>query len=490
MRINSCLAAVIGACLALGCGGSVSSGYDASGGRTGSGGSGNPAGSGGNAGRGGAGASGGSADVTGSYNLTFKNVVSQGPAYPSPSEGATARVDIRKKGGSYEAVVTPRFGDPAKMTITVTASQVQLAGANVTIVAADGMGDTMTDTWDPIMIQRGSDGSLSGPIAAEGVENANMGDADLFYPVSSQGSVVPDKTAPEFAPLSGSVHGPANALLPWDKLSLRAAEGVDASKLGDKLHVDFASSTPPGTPPTVSWSLAPQPQDPTGWAGAVTATGTLDTWPSVSTSLTVTVDAGVPDLAGNVSKSFSTGSKLLWIGGPEPTVSYGANATDYGYWGNVTMLAPGDPACENGSGCARIGTFQNSGCGADRAGLAGVIEQPAGVLHIRYRVLVGPDYPGDTTMPSSVTTPFGVDTVAPGGVPTQTLATVDPASLSALPTPDGDLAWGTPWQTLDIPTTSDITGYAIYAGFAPGKCGPAWGPPTKAAVFISSVSAD
>lgn len=426
--------------------------------------------------------------ITGSFDLVFKDVKqgeSHGLSAPPASEGATARVDLRRSGSGYQALVTARWGEPAVMTATVTSGSVTLEGS----VGGFSEGNA-SDTWTKLVLPR-KNGTLSGAIRAEGTEDVFMGDVGDSYPITSGGTVGPDETAPELRASAPSPHGPDDAILPWDVLRLQAAEGVDERALANHIHVSASEGS---GEPRLAWSFTPAAPDDRAWGGSIGATGRFLDWPSALRGVRLDVDEGVPDLAGRTSPAVSFPQRILYIGDPQIGVYYGTDATDYGQWGKVTLRSPGDSVCEAGSSCAQLGPFTNTVCGAEPAGVAARLVARDGTLVVRYRVLVAAaQYGAPDAPPDWMDTPFSVDLVTPGGEPTPTRAPHANPVFVTLPTPVGELRWATEWSELEIPVTSNSKaelGYAIFAGASKGGCGGMGGPvppPSTMAVLVASV---
>ena len=167
MRSRASLLVLLALGFAVGCGGSVSDSTDQTNGDGGSAGAagGGLAGSSGTGGSAGSGGTSASEDIVGSYDLTFGEVTQDKPLFndlSSPSSKTNARVDIRASAGGYEAIVTPRFGAAAAMTVQATAGTVVLNGTPA-VVGSD-QGYNVTDTWTTFTLGRKPSGGLDGTV--------------------------------------------------------------------------------------------------------------------------------------------------------------------------------------------------------------------------------------------------------------------------------------------------------------------------------------
>jgi hypothetical protein len=110
---------------------------------------------------------------------------------------------------------------------------------------------------------------------------------------------------------------------------------------------------------------------------------------------------------------------------------------------------------------------------------------------VRYRVLVGEDYPGASGPPRWGGTPFSVDVATPGNAATYHSVQVASGDYHALPNPIGNLVWTTDEKTLTLPASGGSeVGFSLFAGLGPGDCSGGGGPvpaPVPTAVIVDSV---
>ena len=218
-------------------------------------------------------------------------------------------------------------------------------------------------------------------------------------------------------------------------------------------------------------------------------------WSWDGSTFALMLDAGVRDPAGHAAGAFNTMFNWLPLGQPVPSVEFASPIP--GVWGNVKFQQACPPgaacttqiSCESG-GCAVMGPFDNTVCGGPRMGIAGRLVKGANLV-VRYRVLVGADYPGASGPPSWGGTPFSVDIATPGSAATYHSVNVDSGEYHALPSPIGSLQWATDFRTLTLPVSAaSEVGFAVFAGLGPGDCG-GGGPvpaPVPTAVIIDSIS--
>ncbi len=441
---------------------------------------------------GGTGGAGGSGALSGSYDVVLSGVRQQDPNNPgiaSPSEGVRLRLDLRRQGEGYQAVVTPRFGQASALAVTLSRSAMTLSGA---VVVAGGAG--ATDTWATLTLQRAASGRLSGALSALGTEELLMGDVVSSGAVEADGNLTPDATAPELQVRLTSSVGPGDALLPWDPLVVVAAEGVQPAAWESRLGV-----VPLGDAqglPELGWELTPEPASPSAWAGALAAEGRWRRWSDGGVSFSVEVAAGTPDLAGHAAAALVAPAQLLWVGPPQPRIDYGADAIDYGQWGRVRWLAPGDAACEPGASCAKIGSFESGACGAGSpAGLAARLQRSGDVLHVRYRVEITlPDEGDPQPAPTWAPSPLGLELAVPGGRPRRTSVALESGAFTSWRVEGAARIWTTGWRTFDVPLAEEQSaeiGYALFAGLGPGTCtGGLIPPPVTTTVYVTSVTVD
>jgi hypothetical protein len=438
--------------------------------------------------------------IVGSFDVSFASVTYAnalppfGNAKPA-SFGKSARVDIRQlSNGGLDAVFTARWGTPAVYAVRVDASAVTLAGKGE--VWGTGVGDGK-DTWASLRFARGDGGALSGSMTANGSETVSGGDMLWQGDVLASGSIVKDATAPEVRAFVTSQEGPEAQLLAWEPLRVQTAEGVDASKLSSSFSLRAGSQ--PALP--VIFTVVTPDTEGARWAGATGMKGVLSSWDAIATpSLTLSAPGTLTDLAGHASLPFSTPVSYAPLMAGQRAHGFDSDVLTVASWGQPLVFLGGftgsDPHCENG-GCAEIGPFQNSVCGAPRIGIAGMIDGPlATKVVVRYRVLFGDgNGPGSSQPPPQYGAAFTVDVAIPGAEATSTGVNVAPSEITLLATTWGTLRWGTPWKTMTFALpggASPRAGFAVRAGAYAGSsfCGGPVPQPVETAVLVDSVAVE
>lgn len=441
-----------------------------------------------------------SGSFLGSFDLTFATATytsglppfgNQKPA----SYGKSARVDIRAAANeSFDAVFTARWGTPAVYDVKVDASAVTLSGKGEVWGAGFGGG---RDTWTSLRLARRADGALSGAMSATGTEEVSGGDVVWQGTVSASGSIDKDATAPEVKAFVTSPQGPEALLLAWDPLRVQVAEGIDAAKLSSSFALGAAGHH--ALP--IGWTIvAPESAD-ARWAGATGMKGVLTSWDDSATpSLALSAPGTLADRAGHASAPFSTPVAFASLVAGQRSHGFDTDVITVARWGQPLVFLGGftgsDPHCEQG-GCAEIGPFANSVCGAPRIGIAGMIDAPpATTLVVRYRVLFGDGSgPQSQQPPPQYGAAFSVEVATPGIEATSTGVSVAPAEITLLSSAWGTLRWATPWKTLRaaLPgSASPRTGFAIRAGAYAGSpyCGGPVPQPVETAILVDSVTVE
>jgi hypothetical protein len=421
------------------------------------------------AGAGGTGASAGSGGSSAvelrltSYDLKFEGVtLAHSTSGESPSEGASVRVDLGRFGSDYRATATPRWGYPSEATVVFEEPESGAKGVRLS-TGLHISGTNYIDDWHEITVSLDASGELRGPVTAAGTRRLAGGDFGYSVSLHASGTIELDQTAPQVDAVLESPHGPPGALLPWDELVVRAAEGVDAADLDSRIRVE--SAEPPV--PVIVRKRSPTADDPTAWSGSVRVNGRLQSWPDVNVDFALNIDAGAPDLVGLRTAGYTTKSTVMSFGSAVGRNDFDDNGPAVALWGRAARLGGStgaDPRCEN-NGCLMIGPLANAYC-AERSGIAGRITTTSPLVSMRYRVLVGPTHPASTELPP-FSPPLQFDLVAPGGEVTSTTLYIESSWMELLPEPQGALRWGTPWRTLETPIPAGDVGYSVYSGTLP-----------------------
>jgi hypothetical protein len=492
-----------GAAGAGGSGGAAAQGQGGSSGQGGSGGEAGAAGQGGagqgGAGQGGAGQGGsaGGADITGSYTLTFTSVDQSKSPFgnlTSPSPTTPARLDIRKNGEAYDAAFFARFSPvrPDPLTVTLSGESVLLEG--IAHVQGTSDGATVSDGWSALTLARSPDGSLAGTLSATGIETVLFGDSLGSTGISGTGTLSADTLPPELEADFSSAHGPTDALLPWDPLTVSLSEAIAPDLLLPHLSVAlFGPETP--LPLPVTWSFKPTADEPAAWAGAVAASGFLESWDlPASGSVALQISAGAADPSGNTAPALVAETKVLPVGQPTKAFPFDSDVVTEAHFGMSALLggfAGSDAHCEKG-GCVRLGPFEQGGCKAGGNGIAGrLAAKPGDTLSIRYRFAIAGAQGGPA--PQVFGAIFGVDLHGKKGVVSALDSEFGATTLHALPVVEDDLTWSSDWLTATRTVTGvegDDIGFVLYTGSSFSVCSSILPPPVKMALFIDSITVE
>lgn len=220
----------------------------------------------------------GSLPIEGTFDVTFDSATAtpqpnggSPPPTTPPSQGARARIDVRRTAaGAYEAVVTGRWGDAAPYAVAVSDTALTLTGQGGISVSTT-YGGTF-DRWETITLARDAHGELDGTLAATGHESIGDGDVGYELDLRGAGRIARDVTAPELRAELVSRLGPPGVLLPWDPIDIRAAEPVDVN--GVLEHTQLSGDH--GDSLTLRWEAVKD--DPTSWAGRTAYVGHVDDW--------------------------------------------------------------------------------------------------------------------------------------------------------------------------------------------------------------------
>jgi hypothetical protein len=415
----------------------------------------------------------GALHIEGSYDLVVSDVQGEPnpEPYPPPSTthpavGEHARLDIHKNGASYEAALTPEFGDATAMTVSFGADgTVTLAGD----VAFSGGASyaSVTDDLSALHFAVGGDGHFTGSFSAEGTENVFEGDVGWQGAISASGTTGADARPPtaQISPIASA----QGALLPWDTLYARMSEPVDGASLAGALSL---------TPGAASWQVQPAPFD---WIGATTAVGYRTSWSDFAGDATLSVAAGLADPSGNVSAATATPTSFLAV----PQAASFDGATLPAMWG-VAAPASTSESCGAAGSCVEIGPLDGP-CSAQAAGIAGRIGAPgAGKVSITFRVRAASQY-GQPYMGTGL----GLTLATPG----QPAQPIFDGQLSPALTETGDATYpyASDWTTavVKLPQSGAEIGFSIVPfGEATTYCGggPAL-PPVTVVVDVAQVTA-
>jgi hypothetical protein len=437
----------------------------------------------------------------------FKSVVAMrrmgAPTMAAPSEGASVRVDLRRSGAKFDAVVTPKWGTPIAYDVTESSTDLKLTGTGSDGATVSGnMFGYVTDKWKELRLARDAAGGLSGGVQGSGEETILTGDVIDMATLTTGGSIAPDGTLPELRSDVSSPVLPAGQLLPWDTIRVRAVEGIAADKFAAGLSVGRANPDPNAPMPVTTWVTGPT--DATSWAGAVTAAGKVASWDEINgiAMLVRATGAAVVDRAGhNMANAFSAPFTFIDLNVATTGYPLGAAPTPVpAKWGDaVTVhgMAGADPVCESGM-CLVVGPFDNNYCGVPRNGVAGRLGAPPTTggavrvnVRVRYRILTA-TAPGAT--PGTGPAPFSIDVTALGIDP-KTTEIASPA-LRDLGAAAGEMRYASDFLDAvapgpDVPSAAEF-GFAIYAGTRSTiSCGPGGGllpPPVKTELVIDKIT--
>ena len=398
-------------------------------------------------------------DTTGSCCITQPDV-----GHPILSQHA--RLDVRKAGDGYDAVITPDFGDPAVMTVVVGKDgNVTLTGS--VSFSGGGAYATTTDAWSTIVLPVGNDGHLAGTYTATGQENVFEGDVGWTGNATGAGALASDTRAPQAR--ASMVASATSVTLPWDALYARVSEPVGANALSGALALSPASGSA-----NVSWQLGSTSAD---WLGSVSVTGYRTSWSDFSGAATFSVAGGLVDPSGNASASVSTPITFLDV--PKATSFGGANPP--ALWGQ-TQIATGTDACGTASSCIEIGPLDGP-CSAQPGGLAARLDNAAGkTIVVTYRMRVASQY-GQPYFEG-----VGFSLATPGSAVQS--ATDSTLTVQFAQTTDATYDYATDWVTAKLAAPAGEVGLALSPfGAASMYCGggPAM-PPVKLVVDVAAIS--
>jgi hypothetical protein len=230
----------------------------------------------------------GSLHVEGSYDFTTSsfNVDSTNSCCIEPNEGHPilsqhARLDIQKHGDGYVAVLTPDFGDPQQMTVSVTSDKVTLTGSSASF-SGGGAYQSITDSLDTIVLPIGSDGKLAGTFTGSGQENVFEGDVGWQGDATAAGQIGADTRAPQAQ--ASVISSATSVVLPWDTLYVRSSEPVMDLQKAVSLTAASGNVDAKWTSGTANSVV-----------GDVSMTGYRTSWGALPGSATLAVSSGLTD---------------------------------------------------------------------------------------------------------------------------------------------------------------------------------------------------
>ncbi len=386
--------------------------------------------------------------IEGSYDFTVSDVTvtnQQGCCTPPPNAGHPAigqhaRLDIRKNGAGFDAVITPEFADPQTMTVTVgTDGTVTLQG-QVNFNGSSTYGST-SDELDTIQLAVGSDGHFAGSFTATGQENIFEGDVGWNAQASATGAIGADARPPQAQ--ANAIASAPSVVLPWDALSARISEPVDQKALASAITLSPSSGKA-----NVSWQVGGA----VDWLGGVSVTGYRTSWSDFSGSASLGVAGGLADPSGNVSSTIGMQLQFLDV----PKAATFAGGTVPAMWG-AAQVATTTESCGTAGACIEIGPLDGP-CSVQAGGIAGRLDASGGgsKLEITFRARAVGQY-GQPYMMGGI----GIEVATPGN-PSQWVS--DQAlNPSFQQTADTQYPYASDWVTADIalPVSGSEIGFAV-----------------------------
>lgn len=444
------------------------------------------AGKGGSGQAGGAGKAGGAGAVSyepkGYFDLTFNSVTATVPMGPGdvepPSQKTALRVDLPEapaKGATWQATVTPRWGQPALFTVTAVEGGLLLKGS--TTLTETTSTRRVTDVWQSFTLEMKGK-ALTGKVSSTGQESVYQGELGWSGALSGGGDLRPDATLPEGRAANEPGAGPEGALLPWDAVQVRFAEPLKPTEALAKLALQGEGGSVP-----LAWDQPKGTLD-----GSVsTLAGYQQGWDGVVGAAKLQLHDGFRDPALNEGQGFEKDFSVISV----PPAPVGGVVWGDGHqvlWGSSASFV--GETCE-GKGCLAVGPFMSSSCGVSSAGAAlRLPAPPVGVTKLRIRLRALLSQPA-TTEPGGPAGPalLTVDVARPGKGATS----VEVPTPSALEADDGgSLPFASAWTTVlvQVPDGVGEVGVALRAGgFGSGKlCGETGKKnPAQAEVLVGSV---
>ena len=385
--------------------------------------------------------------------------------------GQTFRVDFAEEGGRARARITPRWGRTTSYDVTTRDGRLSLVPTNE--------GDTATLAGRSTFARSSTelslitlDGRLADGVARVGGLGEFQGDelltsGDVVAMGAAMGALAgaPDDEAPELRLEFDTRRG---GLLPWSDATVAFAEPVALAAVRERL-----TGVPEDTMLTDDPSTSRVRLSRAGW------------WPAGD--LRVVVDAGYPDLAGNVGASVMGGGRVL-DAAPAERLELEAESESV-IWDGAQRGAPTGTSCEDGTadGCVAVVRRSNDfmRCG-ETGGLFVRVRRatPFRTLRVRARLLLpegGSLFDGANSL--------GVE--AAGENTRAAVVSATPIAPTENPTP-----FDSGWRDIDVDLGADVTSVGAALGlngysFCRGSVG--GGPPVAvlpaATLLVESVAA-
>jgi hypothetical protein len=169
----------------------------------------------------------------------------------------------------------------------------------------------------------------------------------------------------------------------------------------------------------------------------------------------------VSDPSGNLSASFLSATPVVSAGAPLASHTFQGDSVEEASWGVVTYLGSksgGDPHCENGGSCVKLGPYIDSPSyfySPTATGIAGLLTaKPGASVAVRYRVTSpGPDSQVGYLSPP----PFELVVATHDGMTVDSPSTVQLGDLVDQGPTAGDDRFATTWRTDVFPVTGDLS---------------------------------
>lgn len=385
--------------------------------------------------------------IEGSYDFTVSDLTTsnqQGCCTPPPNTshpavGQHARLDIRKNGSGYDAVITPEFADPATMTVTVGSDGNVTLQGQVNFNGASTYGGA-SDELDTIHLAVGSDGHFTGAFTASGQENIFEGDVGWNAQASATGAVGADARAPQAQ--ADAIASAQSVLLPWDTLSARISEPVDQKALASAITLSPSSGKA-----GVAWQVGGT----VDWLGGVSLTGYRTSWSDFTGAASLGVAGGLVDPSGNVSSTI--GMQLQFLDVPKAASFEGGTVP--AMWG-AAQVATTASSCGTAAACVEIGPLDGP-CTAQAGGIAGRLDGTGATkLSITFRARATSQY-GQPYMMGGI----GVQVATPGNAAQWVSdTTLNPTFTQ---TTDTQYPYATDWVTANVtlPASGSEIGFSV-----------------------------
>jgi hypothetical protein len=427
-----------------------------------------------------AGTSGGAAGMlgasVGSFTLHLISLTEPNPYVPDmDAPDRYGRLDLRATDGGYVAFVSFAEGTTGWFEVAADQDQFTLMGYVLQIRSPPSMETTYSVQWESFILPRNAAGDLAGTFTASGRSYFSGGwenQGDL--PTQGTGTLSRDTTPPSLAIGWPARKGPPGAMLPWDPVLLAVSEPVSAVS-----WVAATRAVTAGNPGPVPWHSTLLPAAPDDGAGVRQLLVSTGAWDQVrGKTLSLSVEAGLPDPSGNLAAGASADLPVLDVG-EVAQVRPLDGSIPFGRWG-ATLLPAGDP-CE-AAGCVSLGLAPLT-CPVPVAGVAmRVPGKGADTLKVRLRVRHAT--PGGAS-------PFSLSVTDTAGHRME----LDSASL-AYPAASGqDGSGNTDWVSFSIHLSEELTGdelgVSIVAGPSSVQADCVFPPtPGQAEVLIGQIGAE